>query len=94
MRLSSEETIIWGEWNIKDGIVVPNANCDRIEFLISEILIKIRQDKSGWFQLFFDPKDNRFWELSYPESELIGGGPPKLENITYESAVSKYGNLY
>lgn len=46
---------------------------ERIQFLISNYLMEITTDSSGWFKLFQDPSDNRYWELSYPEGELHEG---------------------
>jgi hypothetical protein len=45
----------------------------------------------GWEVLYKDPKDNRFWELTYPNSDMQGGGPPLLKNIDKDMVLSKYG---
>lgn len=63
---------------------------ERIQFLISNYLIEIATDSSGWFKLFRDPTDNRYWELSYPESELQGGGAALLVYISERDAKAKY----
>lgn len=63
---------------------------ERIQFLISNYLIEIATDSSGWFKLFRDPADNRYWELSYPESELQRGGAALLVYISEHDAKAKY----
>jgi hypothetical protein len=62
----------------------------RINWLIQNRLKKIAKDESGWLILYQDPNDNRYWELSYPQSEIHGGGMPMLVNISKELAYSKY----
>lgn len=89
--LNSEETFLKGRWELKDGIVSGDIICLRIGWLISEYLMKSAQDETGWLTLYIDPSDGRYWELSYPESELSGGGPPQLENISSIRAEEIYG---
>lgn len=57
----------------------------RIEYLIANFLIKVDSDESGWFVLYKNPIDNKYWELSYPDSELEGGGAPTLRVIDLDS---------
>jgi len=39
-----------------------------------------------WVTLYRDESDGSHWLMSYPQSELHGGGPPKLEQVTEEAA--------
>jgi Immunity protein 27 len=41
--------------------------------------------------LYVDPSDSRYWELIYPDSQLHGGGPPTLRNLSEAAARKKYG---
>jgi len=41
--------------------------------------------------LYRDPDDGRYWERTYPQSELHGGGPPELRVLATEDARQKYG---
>ena len=50
---------------------------------------KVATDSSGWDILYKDPRDGRFWELTYPDSSFHGGGPPRLENFSATEAGSK-----
>jgi len=45
----------------------------------------------GWSRLYLDPVDGRYWELIYPQSEIHGGGPPRLAHISADAAKIKYG---
>ena len=39
-----------------------------------------------WVTLYRDDSNGSYWLMSYPQSELHGGGPPKLEQIKEEVA--------
>lgn len=90
MKLKPEETILKGDWKLVGGSVEADSVNERIEWLITECLIEINEDESGWNKLYQDPNDNRYWELTYPESEIYGGGAPQLENISIQEAEKKY----
>ena len=84
-KLEPNETELIGEW-ISAGRGSPvrgNEACDRIQWLTSEILEKVGVDpkSAGWEKLFRDPKDGRYWLLTYPKSEMQGGGPPALRHM-------------
>jgi Immunity protein 27 len=65
----------------------------RIQQLIRDELVKIARDLSGWRVLYRDPKDARLWELSYPHSEMHGGGPAKLTWISPQLAKTVFGPI-
>lgn len=91
--LQPDETDLMGNW-IADGAKVRgDETSERIQWLISTQLKKITNDKSGWDTLYSDPQDGRFWELWYPQSEMHGGGPPRLTMLPKERAVAKYGQM-
>ncbi|SEM33545.1 Immunity protein 27 [Maribacter orientalis] len=71
---------IIGKWKFKNGRAIPDSNCKIIEIMIKHDLIKIGTSKDGW-TLRYKAIDGTNWELSYPESHLHGGGPPKLVQI-------------
>jgi Immunity protein 27 len=52
---------------------------------------KIGQDWSGWETLYRDPITGELWELTYPQSEMHGGGPRHLRIISLADAQLKYG---
>ena len=81
LSLRTEETLLQGQIVFQNGQVDFDETAKRIEYLIMSNLKKIKSDNSGWFILYLDEFDNRYWELSYPKSELQGGGAPKLENV-------------
>jgi hypothetical protein len=78
MNIDRDETVIRGEWIELGGRTQADENCHRIEQLTGGYLKKIGPDASGWDVLYQDPSDGSYWELTYPQSELHGGGPPSL----------------
>jgi hypothetical protein len=88
--IDAHETEIIGRWVWEKGAMVSDATCGRIDDLTRNYLVEVGRDKSGWDLLFRDPKDGRYWQLSYPNSDLHGGGPPQLTHLTKELALEKY----
>lgn len=90
MKLKPNEIELRGSWKLEGTSMNADAVCMRIESLIATYLIEISEDDSGWNKLFQDPEDKRYWELSYPESEMHGGGAPLLRNLSLQEAKEKY----
>ena len=90
-RLAADETELTGVWKIKDAKITGDPVCERIEWLISNHLVQLGADSSGWSELYRDPDDGRLWELTWPQSEMHGGGPPRLTCLTIDAARGKYG---
>jgi Immunity protein 27 len=91
MEIDPSETSIQGKWLLREGHVVADENCAKIRKLVAAHLKKIGSDSSGWDSLYRDPDDGRLWELTYPQGELQGGGPPELRCLTADEAKAKYG---
>lgn len=88
--LAPSETLLEGKWVFSGNSVGADDTSRRIDFLISTALIKVATDNSGWFVLYKDPQDSRYWELSYPDGEQHGGGAPTLRQIAADEANGKY----
>lgn len=86
MKPDLSEAYIIGKWILENGKVVADANCKRIDYLIHHYFTKVKTSPDGWFAVYQDPDTTFYWELSYPQSELQGGGPPKLYRINAEIA--------
>jgi hypothetical protein len=91
MRLESSENSLQGRWLFVEGEIVKDDVCQRIDDLIKNYLNTVKSDQSGWHVLYQDPSDGRYWELSYPETEMHGGGPPRLAVLGSVEAKIKYG---
>jgi len=90
MKIKHDEIEQIGKWIQVESSLQADEVCLRIEKLISYYLIEIAIDSSGWEKLFQDPDDKRYWELTYPESEMHGGGAPLLRNLSEIEAKNKY----
>lgn len=91
--LASNETLLTGGWVFENGIMHGDAIEDRIAWLISEklVLIAHHPEHGAWEALYEDPTDGRYWELTYPQSEMQGGGPKRLQALDRAAASVKYG---
>ncbi len=72
------------------GRVTEDEASQRIRGLIRDELKLVAVSSDGWARLFRDPADGRLWELTYPSSEMQGGGPPALHVLTEELAHMRY----
>lgn len=77
---------------VRDGTGVrADATWGRIGRLISGVLRRVADGPDGWSILYRDPQDGRYWELDYPQSELHGGGPPRLRLLSADDVEERYG---
>jgi hypothetical protein len=88
--LKPTDTLLTGRWQLEDGAIVADPVAEKIEFLKTHVLKPIKASSDGWSVLYQDPNDQRYWELTYPESELHGGGPPQLAQISESEAIWRY----
>lgn len=91
MRLRPDETELVGHWKHEGGKFLADDTSQKIVELVREWLKFVARTSDGWEQLLRYPLDGRFWELTYPTSEMHGGGPPALRVISEDVARSKYG---
>lgn len=91
MKLSPDEIQLNGTWQLVGRKLVADPVAHRIAILTGSYLVRVCADPSGWDSLYRDPADGRFWELTYPESDVQGGGPPRLECLSIDQVREKYG---
>jgi immunity protein 27 of polymorphic toxin system len=90
MQISPQETKLVGSWENIGGKIRADAVAARIEELRNTYLTKIAVAESGWETVYRDPTDLRLWELTYPQGEMHGGGPPMLRCLSTGEAQAKY----
>jgi hypothetical protein len=93
MKLRPHETDLIGTWRRVGNTVEADSTAHRIDRLVKNQLRQLAQDSSGWDVLYQDPNDGRFWELTYPNSDWHGGGPPRLTCMPFNAAREKYGDV-
>jgi Immunity protein 27 len=87
MKLRPSETELVGKSVMVDGLVRRDETCNRIEWLTTNHLEQVAVSKqSGVETLFKNPDDGRYWERTYPLSEMHGSGPPRLSTLSFEQA--------
>lgn len=92
VKLTANETVLIGRWEFDGSTNRADPACQRIEWLTGQRLAKVASSPQwgDWEILYRDPDDGRFWELTYPQGELQGGGPPPLQVISASAAKAKY----
>jgi hypothetical protein len=92
MKLTPYETELVGKWVVVNNQVRADETSERIQWLTTNHLRKVAASKQwgDWETLFEDPDDGRLWERTYPQSDMQGGGPPRLSVIGREQAKAKY----
>lgn len=78
---------------MQDGSMMQDTVCQRIQWLTDYYLEQIFVDGDNWTALYKNPDDGRYWELSYPQSHMQGGGPPTLQCITKDDAFRRYQSI-
>ncbi|GHT09378.1 hypothetical protein FACS189426_07610 [Bacteroidia bacterium] len=87
-KIRPSEIIIDSDWTVVESQEVAYEIAKRIYWLTHNYLELIFD--AGWEMLYIGPHDKRLWELTYPKSEMHGGGPPMLRYITEENPKIKY----
>ena len=89
-RLGPDETELHGRRVEIDGQVLRDPVSLRIDWLVGSELIALATADGGWSTLYRDPVDSRYWELTYLQSEMHGGGPRTLLLMDSATARAKY----
>jgi hypothetical protein len=89
--LAPDERLLVGAWVEQDARTTHDEVDRRIFWLVTRRLTACGHTGGGWDQLYQDPRDGRFWELTFPEGSLFGGGPRRLEHVDASVAREKYG---
>lgn len=82
-----------GKWIKVGNQIVADETCKLLAKLTSEKFVRVAEREGGWTILFQDPEDQSYWELSYPESEWHGGGPPQLVELDIEQLHTLYPSI-
>jgi len=69
-------------WYSEDGKVAARGDAEAIDEMLTTKLEKVRTEEGGWIVIYRHCDTNQLWELSYPQSELHGGGPRRLRLIS------------
>jgi hypothetical protein len=71
-------------WVMRDGKMVAEGDCETIDNLLGS-LDRVKDGLGGWVILYLHRNTGEFWELSYPQSEMHGGGPRRLQRLNITS---------
>jgi hypothetical protein len=87
------DVILVGNWLVRNNELIADEVCQEIEHLISTRLERVASREEDWTVLYIDPNDQSYWELTYPQSEMRGGGPPRQAKLSIESVRRAYPSL-
>ena len=87
--LQPHETDLLGTWVSTGAGVEGDETCRRIQWLLEARLERVGE--ANWEAWYIDPHDGRLWALTFPHSEMHGGGPPRLSLVSREDAKTRYG---
>jgi hypothetical protein len=87
MQLLENEIELKGAWHEEGSGVVANEVCVRIQWLVENSFKEIAS--LNWETVYQDINDSRFWLLTYPQSNMHGGGPPSINIITNSQVKEK-----
>jgi hypothetical protein len=85
---------LMGRWVVDPkGNVVADELEEQIQEIVRDHLTRIGDRENGWTTLYRNPSDGSYWELTFPESQLQGGGPSKLTRIAADHIRKLYPDL-
>ena len=65
-------------WEADGTRMVERGDAAAIDEMLNRKLEKQKADASGWRVLYRHHDTGQFWELTYPQSHMHGGGPRLL----------------
>jgi hypothetical protein len=68
------------EWVMRDGRMIAEGDSISIDTLLVD-LERVADKDGGGTTLYRHRKTGAFWELSYPQSGMHGGGPRRLRQM-------------
>lgn len=71
---------------LNGSTVVRSGDADKIDALLLNELLKVATTDDGWRTLYRQELTGHYWELSYPQGEMQGGGPRQLTRLAPEAS--------
>ena len=90
MKPDNGENKLIGNWIEKNGSVSQDSVCERIQWLTDTFFEQVIVDADNWSALYKNPDDRNYWELTYPQSHMQGGGPPTLQRVSDDYARKQF----
>lgn len=70
------------EFLLKGSTVVAAGDAARTDAMLRNELVKVRDEDGGWTNLYRHKTTGTFWQLTYPNSQMHGGGPRQLVELS------------
>ncbi len=69
-------------WVMSGSKVHAEGDAAEIDALLSTELVRLSGTDGDWRTLYRHRTTGKLWELSYPQSEMHGGGPRRLRRLS------------
>jgi hypothetical protein len=77
----SDRADLADHWIMRGSRMSNEGDAAKIDGLLSKELVEVAATDDGWRKLYRHRATGNFWELSYPQSEMHGGGPRRLREL-------------
>jgi hypothetical protein len=67
-------------WEFRDGRMHVAGDGQAIADLLKTKLMEVRRE--NWAILYRDQETGEFWDLTYPQGQMHGGGPRRLRIVS------------
>ncbi|WP_082434612.1 Imm27 family immunity protein [Devosia sp. A16] len=84
--MSADRPHLADKWIVDGTHVIASGDAGAIDELLANSLEEVASNDGGWRRLYRHRTGGHFWELSYPNSELQGGGPRRLVQLVLRRA--------
>jgi hypothetical protein len=81
-NVPSDRADLVDQWIMRGSRMSLEGDARDIDALLSNELIRMTATDGGWRILYRHRTTGALWELSYPQSEMHGGGPRRLRELT------------
>jgi hypothetical protein len=75
-------------WELHDGRMRAVGDARLIDDLLKNELVEVRKD--NWAVLYRHKETGEYWDLTYPQGELHGGGPRRLRVVSDPDSWTPY----
>lgn len=79
--MSTSSEVLRDIWVKRDGDVIVEGDAAIIDEWLASRLERVADAGGGWRILYRHRESGRYWELTYPASDLHGGGPRVLSAL-------------
>ena len=85
-KILSDRADLADRWIMRGSGMSNEGDAGEIDALLSADLAEVANTDDGWRIVYRHRATGVLWELSYPHSEMQGGGPRRLRELSLSDA--------